>query len=116
MRETQVCTSAINLRNIMEAIMEEKFELWDKLLILELNDIFSSIQKKKKWLEVPSHIKNYKSKKPSTNLLWLPEGLTFVFMFFSKHYLQICTCMFVWVLKTFNMKNALLNFKCTIYC
>ena len=47
MRETQVCTSAINLRNIMEAIMEEKFELWDKLLILELNDIFSSIQKKK---------------------------------------------------------------------
>ena len=42
-----MCTSAINLRNIMEAIMEEKFELWDKLLILELNDIFSSIQKKK---------------------------------------------------------------------
>ena len=45
-----MCTSAINLRNIniMEAIMEEKFELWDILLILELNEIFSSIQKKKK--------------------------------------------------------------------
>ena len=61
-RETQVCTSAINLGNIEGSNYGRKFELWDKILILELNDIFLQYPEKK-WLEVPSHKKKKKKKK-----------------------------------------------------
>lgn len=56
-----MCTSAINLGNIEGSNYGRKFELWDKILILELNDIFLQYPEKK-WLEVPSHKKIIKVK------------------------------------------------------